>query len=413
MHRIQKVLQHISPSEPTKPTVRPARGDQAIYRKILTSSNVYVENWTMGPKDSGLEGLPKSWGITKKRLKGGLQDGVDTVEVSNGVLTALIVPTKGMNIQHLRMGNITINWNSPVKGIVHPFFNNLEDNNGLGWLYSFNGWMVRCGAEWSGHPGDDNGRLMSLHGKIAHIPASHVEVLVESDGTIRIKGIVREVWFKGANLELQTEISLAPGSRSISITDTLINKCPNKSQEFQMLYHANYGKPILQKGSRLKGTFQSVQAFNKEALSDIHNWDVYEKPGFVPPGGERLYCVTPFADNTGMAHVLLHDAKGRIGVSTKFRPSQLPCLSVWKNEDVEANGYVTGIEPGTTFPPNRTVERKAGRLGTLLPNQSRKFELEFTVHGNENHVKAATECIEEAKRTRSQYKPSIIANTLM
>ena len=39
---------------------------------------------------------------------------------------------------------------------------NLESRGGLGWLDGFNELVVRCGYEWTGHPGIDNGVLRGV-----------------------------------------------------------------------------------------------------------------------------------------------------------------------------------------------------------------------------------------------------------
>jgi len=234
--------------------------------------------------------------------------------------------------------------------------------------------------------------MTSLHGKIAHIPATEVEVSVDGSGGILLRGKVHEVWFKGANFEVWMGLELSPGSKTFKIRDTVTNLSP-KTQEFSLLYHANYGKPILGKGAKIFGTFDTVQAFDMEAKKDLKNWDVYQGPGYVAPGGERLYCVTPFPDNNGKAHVLFQNPNAEKGVAFTFKTSQLPYLSVWKNEDTVANGYVTGIEPGTGFPPNRSIERKAGRQQTIRPNQTKVFDLEFTLLSNKREVGYARDSI--------------------
>jgi len=306
-------------------------------------------------------------------------------------------------------GGVSLGWDSPVKDIVHPYYVNLEDKSGLGWLYSFNGWMVRCGVEWSGHPGDDNGNLRSLHGKISHIPANRVEMRVLVDGTLQLLGRVHEVWFKGANFEVWTCLSLKPNSTSFCLRDRVRNLSP-KTHEFAMLYHANYGKPLLGKGARLFGTFETVQPFDEEARKDLPNWDVYQQPGYVAPGGERLYCVTPRGDEKGMAHMMLQNSEKDRGVAFEYKTSQLPYLSVWKNEDTESNGYVTGIEPGTGFPPNMRVERKAGRLATIGPNQIRDFEIKYTILNTAKQVEYVRGSIE---RINLKCKPPVLISDVL
>ncbi|MDP6913681.1 MAG: DUF4432 family protein, partial [Verrucomicrobiota bacterium] len=60
-------------------------------------------------------------------------------------------------------------------------------------------------------------------------------------------------------------------------------------------------------------------------------------------------------------------------------------------------GYVTGIEPGTGFPHNRSYERKYGRVPKLGAGQSRTFELDFTILGNAGEVKAAAAAVKKLK----------------
>jgi hypothetical protein len=134
----------------------------------------------------------------------------------------------------------------------------------------FNEWMVRCGLENNGHPGLDKfinnvgeeaTMDLSLHGKIANIPASEVEVVIDSGPphTIRVRGRVDERMFYGPKLELQTEISTDPGSNSFQIADVITNQ-GSEEQEFQILYHANYGRRFSRRSLRggLRGSHLSI-----------------------------------------------------------------------------------------------------------------------------------------------------------
>jgi len=59
------------------------------------------------------------------------------------------------------------------------------------------------------------------------------------------------------------------------------------------------------------------------------------------------------------------------------------------NED----GYVTGLEPGTGFPRNRSIERKFGRVPKLAPHESRSFTIDFALHAGTKEVNASTDDI--------------------
>ena len=77
------------------------------------------------------------------------------VEVDNGRLQFRVIPTRGMSVLDVTLGDVRLGWNSPVKEVVHPSYINLHDRGGLGWLDGFNEWMVRCGLSFAGHPGED------------------------------------------------------------------------------------------------------------------------------------------------------------------------------------------------------------------------------------------------------------------
>ena len=74
------------------------------------------------------------WSIRKRTLRGGVSDGVDVVELNNGMLSVSILPTRGMGLWRGRYRELEIGWNSPVKQPVNPAFVDLSDRNGLGWL---------------------------------------------------------------------------------------------------------------------------------------------------------------------------------------------------------------------------------------------------------------------------------------
>ncbi|UCE47226.1 MAG: DUF4432 family protein, partial [Phycisphaerales bacterium] len=222
------------------------------FRLILTDveKNIYQETAEITSSEVTPKG-PASWSVRKYVLHGGRQEGVDVVEVNNGKLRFTVVPTRGMSIYRVHMGDLRLGWDSPVKGLVHPQYINLTSRQGLGWLEGFNEWMVRCGLEFFGGPGEDEfidntGKKatmdLTLHGKIGNIPASQVEVVVERVAPYRIKvrGRVDEALLHGPKLEIWTQISTVPGADTFQISDTVTNRSAVE-QEFGILYHGNYG----------------------------------------------------------------------------------------------------------------------------------------------------------------------------
>lgn len=341
------------------------------------------------------------WSVRKTTLHGGSQEGVELVRVDTGALRFDVIPTRGMSVRRVNAGDVRLGWDSPVKQVVHPRHVDLQDHGGLGWLTGFNEWMVRCGVAFAGHPGEDNGRLLTLHGRIGNIPASEVEVVV--DDRIRVRGLVEERMFKFGIFELWTEISTEPGSRTIRIEDRLVNRSAY-AQEYQVIYHSNYGPPLLEKGSKVVAPVKEIFPFDAYAAKDLATYETYLGP--TKDYGEQVYCIRPHADDRGFTTVVLHDAAGTRGVAVRYDTSTLPAFTLWKNTDTLADGYVTGLEPGTGYPYNRSVERKAGRVPKLEAGGEVRFRVEVTVLPDRAAVAAAKKTV---AALQSRGAPKVVA----
>tara|TARA_B100000579_G_scaffold150661_1_gene122313 strand:+ start:3752 stop:4984 length:1233 start_codon:yes stop_codon:yes gene_type:complete len=369
------------------------------YYQVLTSTkrDINTESWKLSSDDFPGYKSKARWSVSKRTLHGGKQEGVELIEVDNGKLQFRVIPTRGMSVLDVVHGDVRLGWNSPVEEVVHPSYINLHDRGGLGWLDGFNEWMVRCGLSFAGHPGEDKfinnvgaeaTMDLTLHGKIGNIPASQVVVVVEKKPPhrIRIRGRVNEVSFYGPNLSIWTEISTIPGSSAFRISDVLTNH-GTFDEEFQIIYHANFGRPLLGEGAKLLTASTKIVPFNENAAKAISEQESYAPPtkGFT----EEVFKIYPKSDDNGKATALLVNPKRDRGVSVSWPVQQLPYLTQWKNTAAETTGYVTGIEPGTGFPHNRNYERNYGRVPKLAPDESRSFELDFVILPTADAVEAA------------------------
>jgi hypothetical protein len=363
--------------------------------KILESSKTHSQKIFDSP-----------WSVTQRTLRGGKQEGVKLLTLDNGKLQISIIPDRGMGIFDIRSAGIRLGWDSPVKEIVHPSHINLESRGGLGWLEGFNEWMVRCGLEFAGHPGtdefiDNTGNPstlnLTLHGKIQNIPASEYEIIIDPEPPhrIRIRGTVYEKFFYGPKLKLVTEISTVAGSDTFQISDQLINEGAF-AQEFQLIYHGNYGSSILEEGAQIYAPAKSVTPMNSHAAKGIDSWKSYQgpTPGFI----EEVYLLEPQPDGEGNTIALLANADLTLATSVRWNLSELPYLTVWKNSAAQEDGYVTGIEPATGYPFNRKVERKYGRVPMIQPGETRSFTLNFGIHHDQESVQSVIGEIENLQK---------------
>lgn len=379
------------------------RGKSFEKTLIDVEAGIYVEMWGTSSEELGLDG---GWKIEKRRLYGGPSDCVDVVEVDNGKLSFAVVPTRGMGIWKGSFEGARLGWGSPVKELVHPNFINLEARGGLGWLDGFNEWIVRCGVGSMGVPGpdvitDNMGRkkevMLTLHGRIANIPASIVKAKVglEPPHELAVAGVVYERSMFGSNFKLSAEVATAPRSNSLRIADTVENLRP-APDEVQMLYHCNYGPPFLEEGARLIAPVKEVAPRDPRAAEGVKEFDVFGPPeaGFV----EQVYFIKLAGDRDGRTFVVLENKEGNKAVSMAFSLKELPCFTLWKNTNALEEGYVVGLEPGTSYPNPKAFERERGRVVKLEPKGKYKARIELSVHVGREEVQKAEEKVEELRK---------------
>ena len=251
---------------------------------ILTdvASDLWVDSFGVSNENLRLA-TPHVWSIHKRALRGGQRDGVDVVEVNNGVLSYTVLPTRGMSLWRGDYRGNFLGWRAPLLGPVHPRHVQLNDRSGLGWLGGFDELLCRCGLASNGPPGEDvhtdkHGQahrdLLTLHGRIANLSANYVEARVSLDPPyeLSLTGIVEESSLFAPHLYLTSTLTTVPGSNRIAVHDVVENR-GSASTEMQMLYHCNIGPPFLEAGSRVVMPIREMAPISARAAEGIATFD--------------------------------------------------------------------------------------------------------------------------------------------
>jgi hypothetical protein len=344
---------------------------------VLLDTDKAAEDFRVTSQQLGVKTDPP-FSVTLRTLHGGRQEGVSIVDIDNGAMQLSVVPTRGLNVLQASVGQVRMGWDSPVKEVVNPAFIELNGRGGLGWLEGFNELVTRCGYEWVGHPGMDNGELLTLHGRAANIPANKVTLHIDEKPpyAISLRGELKEQAFKKVDFSVATELVTEAGSTRFALNDTLTNN-GDYPKEYQALYHSNFSTPFLEEGAKFAAPVKQVSPFNDKAKGDLADWQAYRGP--TRDYDETVYNVVPYADAQGDTLTVLHNKAGSLGVAVGFNTRQLPVFSLWKNTDTQGQGYVTGLEPGTSFSYNRRYQRPLGLVPTIGAKEQRQFQIHYSL----------------------------------
>ncbi|MBL8818270.1 MAG: aldose 1-epimerase family protein [Planctomyces sp.] len=362
---------------------------------LSAERNIHDTSTTLNAPSTGLKiATDQPWSVSMQRLRGGVSDGVDVVTINNGRMKLDLLPTRGMGVWRGDVDGVPLHWVSPVSNPVHPSWVDPMRRGGIGWLDGFNELICRCGLGWHGAPAnevrrDAAGKIVSeeflpLHGRIANLPAHDVQVSIseENGGLISVTGVVDEGCLFGGRLRLTSTLRTQPGSSRFTVEDVVTN-LGSAPAESEMLYHCNIGRPFLGDGATFHSASTEVAPRNARAVEGLSMWNIYQGP--TPGYTEQVYFSKPVHDERGYGVGVLCDPDCERAFVVRFDTSTLPWFTLWKCTQADQDGYVTGLEPGSSFPNPRAFERTNGRVIQLAPGASVTFRLEFeTVLGRDS-----------------------------
>ena len=251
------------------------------------------------------------------------------------------------------------------------------------WLRSFHaGMLTTCGFSNVGGPCQDERRIFGLqsfglHGRLTHIPANEVCCRGEwIDGryVMTVQGLMRQSAVHGENLTLRRTITAVLGEPKLHIHDVIENE-GHTAEPFMLLYHMNFGYPLLSPQSRLVVRSDAVRGADETAQAEIDQYASFHEPMHLRD--ERCYFHDLHADADGSVRIALVNDSLELGAVLHFNKNELPCLTEWK---MLAEGeYVLGLEPGNTNPIGRLAAKERGTLQYLQPGEIRQTHIELEI----------------------------------
>lgn len=327
-------------------------------------------------------------GIETSVLDNGTGRGTRIAWINTGTgLRYKVVLDRAMDIADAFYNQHSLAWLSHL-GITPP---QPFSHQGIDWLRTFGGGLlVTCGLSHIGGPEADSWGERGLHGLISNSPAE-IESIIQPDPAkgkldFSITGIIKETKIFGPSLELKRTLSGTLGKPSIHIHDEIVN-CANTPAPHMLLYHFNFGWPLINEGTNLiwQGELQPRKSDSKIFKA---GYDYKKCPAPLDQhrgSGEDVAFIDAVADEAGMCTAGVFNQEIDLGIAIRFSKRQLPWLTNWQHWG--KGEYVVGLEPGTHRVIGQAKAREQNELIFIEPGESRVYDVTLDVIFQDNDRK--------------------------
>lgn len=313
-------------------------------------------------------------GIRELKATRGPEKGLELIELYNAAgLRLTILPDRCMDIYDFSYKGCNLSFHS--KNGLTLGRDPAEDQFFHQWP---GGMLVTCGLLNVGSACLDGG-VHPIHGRIGSTPARHVSVHEGWEGGDYRLCVAGETWetrLYGHTLSLSRTISTGLYDKTVTITDTITNHSA-ADQEFMLLYHVNFGYPLLDASS----VFLCSPASTAPRNDVSHDWVHMCAPNEEPPHQLFLHTL-----KGRTAHAAIVNPSLYLGGYLAFDTTHLPYLCEWKH--MAAHDYVAALEPCNCIGLGRVEERSNGTLRMLPAYGSIRHTLTLGVLDGEAEIDA-------------------------
>ena len=208
-------------------------------------------------------------GIRLAQLADGPGRGVTIAEFHNAAgLHFTVSPDRCMDIYDFSYKGINISFLSR-NGMRSPMsYTALKGEFAQQWS---GGMLSTCGLDnVGGHC--ESGAIYPTHGRISAVPAERFGYSTRwenGDYLLEASGEMHQARLYGAHLSLSRRIQTSLNAKCVRISDTISN-LDAKDEPFMLLYHCNFGSPLLAEGCRVLTTEAEYQPLNALSTDPAH-----------------------------------------------------------------------------------------------------------------------------------------------
>jgi len=308
--------------------------------------------------------------LRRVEVREGRARGTEIIEVVTASGLHLdILTDAGLDIGQARYKGINVSWISK-NGYDSPAAISTYETE---FVNTFPGGLLyTCGLRNAGPANRDNGEWHPLHGRYHSLQAEQVCAYI-ADEEIVVSGIIRETALFGHVLEVKRTIRIPVYGSKITIHDTLMNLTPH-DEEFMIIYHCNFGYPLLCEKARLilpkdRETIPRTE-FAKTGLGRECEFD---KP--IDSEEERVFFHKMQQDFTAT----LQNPDLGIQMDISWSGDTLPILAQWRS--MASGDYVLGLESANCYIMGRHDERNNGTLQVIKGFETKEFNINIEFMG--------------------------------
>jgi len=338
--------------------------------------NIYGKEYKPDGLRSMVGSMAQVAGIRLMELSDGKARGMRVAEAYTGSgFRFQVLIDRAMDIGYAEYQGKPLAWVLPSLAGAGQF-----EPEGYGWSRTWGGGLVTtCGLTFFGHPEEDAAERLGLHGRISHIAASKIKVTEEwrgDDYVLEIAGEARQSVIGGENLLLTRKISTSLGAQSLVIEDTVRNDGFLPTPHM-ILYHCNFGFPVVSPSSELEIDDESVRPRDARAEKGFARHTKFDDPD--PGFPEQVFFHKPRVGPDGYSQATIINRDLNFGAYVRYRAAELPYFAQWKLMD--GGNYVCGLEPANQWETPRKKLREEGRLHFLQPGEEVNYRVEIGVVG--------------------------------
>ncbi len=259
--------------------------------------------------------------VRRYTLTDGTENGLKVIELCNENLRVLLNESKALDVMQVWHKGVNVSFISKNGFTAReiPFLNRFEG-----------GMIYTCGIDSLGRRDG-----FELHGYFHNTPAKVISVL-NKDNILQVKAVMHFSSLFGENLSFERTITLK--SDTLSVEDRLINN-GTKAENYCLLYHTNFGYPMLDEGTEIIADLKSVTPSGELAEKLLPNRTIFRAPIDNEP--EKCYYL-----ENNQNYVSVVNKKIGKKVTVTYSKETLPELVQWNSD--ASQDYALGIEPSTS-----------------------------------------------------------------